>query len=224
MKYDVRSKVLLVILANLTFLFRVEAEKEWVLIFGFLFLLYLAGKGRIAMIYGLHFLVFLLLLAYGGGLEKIGLGSLLLVATAARLMLPALMAGSLLIQTTSAYELIHGLQKWKVPEVILITLSVMLRFFPLIREDYRAIRQNLRLRGLFLERREILLHLGKYGEYVLVPLLASLVRQVESLVVASMTKGLALKQERTETFVSRFRWIDWGICGWILSMLLWIMW
>ena len=49
MKLDVRSKVLLVLFANMAFLFRVSGWLELMIVSGLATLLYFAGKGKIAV-------------------------------------------------------------------------------------------------------------------------------------------------------------------------------
>ena len=49
MKLDVRSKVLLVLFANLAFLFRVSGWLELIIVSGLAMLLYFAEKGKIAV-------------------------------------------------------------------------------------------------------------------------------------------------------------------------------
>ena len=49
MKLDVRSKVLLVLFANMAFLFRVSGWLELMIVSGLAMLLYFAGKGKIAV-------------------------------------------------------------------------------------------------------------------------------------------------------------------------------
>lgn len=49
MKLDVRSKVLLVLFANMAFLFRVSGWLELMIISGLATLLYFTGKGKIAV-------------------------------------------------------------------------------------------------------------------------------------------------------------------------------
>ncbi len=66
---------------------------------------------------------------------------------------PPLLAGHLLLMTTSGYELIHGLRKWHLPEVFLLTLGVMFRFLPAIKQDARTICASLKVRGIFTEER-----------------------------------------------------------------------
>ena len=64
MKLDVRSKVLLVLFANLAFLFRVSGWLELMIVSGLAMLLYFAGKGKIALYSLLAFVLFWTLDAY----------------------------------------------------------------------------------------------------------------------------------------------------------------
>jgi len=64
MKLDVRSKVLLVLFANLAFLFRVSGWLELIIVSGLATLLYFAGKGKIAVYSLLSFVLFWTLDAY----------------------------------------------------------------------------------------------------------------------------------------------------------------
>ena len=64
MKLDVRSKVLLVLFANLAFLFRVSGWLELMIVSGLATLLYFAEKGKIAVYSLLTFVLFWTLDAY----------------------------------------------------------------------------------------------------------------------------------------------------------------
>lgn len=224
MRLDVRSKVLLVLFANLTFLLRVTGWIEAMLILGLAVIIAFAARVKMSLSY---VSIYLLLLAVDtfllDWLPYLPIRMLTAFATAGRFMLPSLMAGSLLLTTSSAYDLIHGLRKWRLPESLLLTLAVLLRFLPAIKEDAKIINRSLRLRGVFLRKRAILLQPVPYFEYMMVPLLMSLMRTVQDLTIASLTKGLALKKGSTEAFTSHFRLLDWSICIWMLGMLAWML-
>ena len=138
-------------------------------------------------------------------------------------MLPTFMAGSLLLTTATAYDLVHGLRKWHLPESFLLTLGVMMRFLPAIPADAKTIHISLRLRGIFLRKRDFIFRPVTYFEYLLVPLLMSLMRTVQALTIASLTKGLALGKRPTETFSSTFNLADWSTCAWMFIMTLWMI-
>lgn len=224
MRLDVRSKILLLLLANLAFLFRISGWIELILFAGLALILCAHGRLRTVTIYLLFFAfcwawdAFLL-----PSLNWSALDFLTTVTTAGRFLLPSFMAASLLLSTSTAYELTHGLRKWHLPESLLLTMAVMLRFLPAIKADAAVIHRSLRLRGIFLRRRDILLRPLAYFEYLMIPLLMSLLRTVQELTMASLTKGLALGRGTTETFASPFRLVDWSVCVWMLGMLAWMI-
>ena len=224
MKLDVRTKVLLLLFANLAFLFRVSGWLELFILLGMALILSASHKvksaGRYLLFFGLCWSIDAFLLPY---LAYPGVRLLTTFATAGRFMLPSFMAASLLLSTSTAYDLVHGLRKWHLPEGLLLTLAVMMRFLPAIRSDAALVNRSLRLRGIFLRKRDILLRPLLYFECLMIPLLMSLLRTVQELTIASLAKGLALKKGVTETFFSRFRLLDWSICAWMLGMTAWMV-
>lgn len=224
MKLDVRTKVLLVCFANLTFLFRVSGWLEVLIVLVLGMLLFLSGHQKMALYQGLLFgLCFILDGLLVDHLDNPFLRTLMTLVTAVRFMLPSILAGSLLLTTSTAYDLVHGLRKWRLPESVLLTFAVMLRFIPAVKSDALIIQRSLKLRGIFLKKRDIFLQPFRYFEYMLVPLLMSLLRTVQDLTIASLTKGLALRGQATQAFSSRFRLLDWSVCLWMGIMIVWII-
>ena len=98
-----------------------------------------------------------------------------------------------------------------------------MQFLPAIPADAKTIHRSLRLRGIFLRKRDFIFRPVTYFEYLLVPLLMSLMRTVQALTIASLTKGLALGKRPTETFSSTFNLADWSTCAWMFIMTLWMI-
>lgn len=221
MTMDVRSKTLLLIFSNVSFLMGISGILEWVLVAGIVFLLSRFRSLKIGFFYLCLFCLFWGLHQYI--VDKLESWNLIFFSVLIFFVyssLPTFMAASLLVGTTSSYELIHGFRKWHISESLLLSFAVMLRFFPLIREDFRDIHQALKMRGLFFYRRDILFHPVKYSEYILVPLLMNIMRRVEELTRASLTKGLVVNGRTSEAFPSKFGWMDWSVCVWIVLMFL----
>ncbi|HEL0664607.1 TPA: energy-coupling factor transporter transmembrane protein EcfT [Streptococcus equi subsp. zooepidemicus] len=225
MRLDVRTKLLLLILANACFFFRIDGWLGMMIIGVLLGILFWLGQGRLAI--GMTLLYALLL-----GLPVLPLHSSLpaylfrllsFAAVAGQLLYPSVLAALIFVKTTTAYELVHGLRKWHVPEVCLLTLAVMLRFLPKIRQEGKVIRQSLKIRGIFLDSWAIVRQPRRYMEYLLVPLLMSLLRSSQDLTIASLTKGLAIKKGASECFVSHLSWKDWGVQIWILATIIYMV-
>ena len=57
------------------------------------------------------------------------------------------MAAKLLIHSPSG-QLICALQKWHCPKVLIVSITVILRFFPTIAEEFRSIKSAMLVRGI----------------------------------------------------------------------------
>ncbi|MGT2933841.1 energy-coupling factor transporter transmembrane component T family protein [Streptococcus catagoni] len=224
MTLDVRTKLLLLVLANLTFLFRITDWLEVMIISVFIVVLYLLGKRKSALNYALAFVLLSIIAELPlEFLPDYLFRVLSLLIVAAKLFLPTCLAATILLRTTSVYELVHGLRKWHFPEMLLLTFAVMMRFLPQIKEEAEVIQQSLKLRGIFLRKRDMIRHPKLYLEYLLVPLLMSLLRSSQELTLSTLTKGLAIKKGATECFRSRLAFTDWGIQLWILISMVYMI-
>lgn len=224
MKLDIRSKILLLFLTNWVLLYHIDGWIYWLEV-GLILLLMtgLYQQWCKASFYTLYFLAatcyfFFLQETSGNGWQVF----LSFVFIGLRQLLPCFMMGGLILTTTSSYELLHGLRKWHLPEPLVLTFGVMLGFLPLLPEQARLIHQALRLRGVFLKKREWLLHPFLYGEYLLIPLLMATLRRTQELTMALMTKGMTSTQKPHEFFTSKWSWLDWGISLWSIGMCLYI--
>lgn len=215
MKLDARTKIILVIFASITYGLRLTILENAVLVLGFSLLFWFSQKKKMAVIWVLFYTGFWLL-SYISFLPA-WLAHVLVVLT---YTWPPLLAGHFLLMTTSSYELVHGLRKWRLPEAFLLTLGVMFRFLPAIKEDARTIRASLQVRGIFLRKRDVICRPLQYLECFLVPLMMSLLRTAQELTVASLTKGLALSGKPTECLQSSWSLLDWSLCLCCVSFLL----
>ena len=106
-----------------------------------------------------------------------------------RFMLP-IVAGKYLIDSTPVGLLMSALEKLKMPASIVITLSVMFRFFPTLSEEYRSIKNAMKMRGIGLNALNVMRRPLMTLEYVMVPLLSSASRIGDELAAAGHTKGV----------------------------------
>lgn len=63
-------------------------------------------------------------------------------------MLPGFVMGYYLISTTTVSEFVAAMERMHVPQKIVIPVSVVFRFFPTVREEYAAIRDAMKMRGI----------------------------------------------------------------------------
>ena len=100
-------------------------------------------------------------------------------------MLPGFIMGYYLIESTTVSEFVAAMERMHVSQKIVIPMSVVFRLFPTIGEEYAAIRDAMKLRGISNFREPV-----KMIEYRVVPLLISLANIGDELSAAALTKGL----------------------------------
>ena len=62
--------------------------------------------------------------------------------------MPCIMMGYFVISTITVSEFVAALEKLHIPQTITIPLSVMFRFFPTVLEEFNAINDAMRMRGI----------------------------------------------------------------------------
>ncbi len=107
--------------------------------------------------------------------------------------LPALITAWYVVRTTKIDEFMSAMQKMHVPDGIAISLAVVMRFFPTIKEEYASICDAMKMRGISLAGGNIM----KMLEYRLIPLLFSCVNIGDELSAAAITRGLGGEVKRT---------------------------
>ena len=106
-------------------------------------------------------------------------------------LLPGMSMFCLLILTTTVSEFVAAMDRLHISKKISVPVSVMFRFIPTIREEYKAIRDAMRLRDLSWRNPMEML------EYRMVPLLTGLVTIGNELSTSALTRGLDSPQRRT---------------------------
>ena len=84
------------------------------------------------------------------------------------------------------------MERVRLPQRVIIPFAVVFRFFPTVLEEYRSIRDAMRLRGVGWRSGPVAL-----VEYRLVPLVAGMVKIGDELSAASVTRGLGGEAVRT---------------------------
>lgn len=107
--------------------------------------------------------------------------------------MPAMITAWYVVKTTKINEFVSAMQKMHMPDGITISLAVVMRFFPTIKEEYMAICDAMKMRGIVLGQGSI----SKMVEYRMIPLLFSCVNIGDELSAAAITRGLGGKVKRT---------------------------
>lgn len=119
--------------------------------------------------------------------------------------LPCMITAWYVVRTTKISEFMSAMQKMHMPDGISISLAVVMRFFPTIKEEYSAINDAMRMRGIALGGGNA----AKMIEYRMIPLLFSCVNIGDELSAAAITRGLGGNVRRTSVEELRLRASDW---------------
>lgn len=206
---DIRTKVLLLLFANYLLFKRVFNIYEWIIIIFISILFLLAKRIKKACIY---FCIFVVLFLIEQHLIKIQYANFSaffsMLSIGGRLLFTCFYSGSYLFTTTKTGEMLSGLRKWKIPMALLLVIIVMQRFIPLVKQNYIHIKNSLLLKGEFLKFYHIIFHPIKYYEKITIPLLLSLARAGNELVVATTTKGIILGKQTTNYLDIKLQLLD----------------
>ncbi len=140
--------------------------------------------------------------------------SVTMLLTALMFTRPYLIAGFMgyyFICATSPSLLIAGMNRLRVPQMVIIPLAVMLRFFPVIWEEQQAIRGAMRMRGLP-GRGGVLLHPWRTLEYILIPLIGAAIRSGEAMSASALSRGLGNPVTPSSIVPLRFGGADLLLC------------
>ncbi|PID85715.1 MAG: cobalt ABC transporter permease [Chloroflexi bacterium] len=126
----------------------------------------------------------------------------LTIVVAMKLFLLPLLAGKFLIDTSDVSSLIVSFEKMRFPEVMIIPMAVMFRYFPAFKDDRKNIKMAMRMRGITFKNPI------RYLEYVSVPLLISATNIADDISKAAETKCIADPCEKTRYFEVKFSLTD----------------
>lgn len=205
-KFDLRTKLMLILVVNLFLLLSHSLIFELVLVFGCLLLITIDGQAKSAF----HFLiVFLIMLGIDQLLTPYISGFFFtlvsFITVALRKFLPCFILGKWILTKTEVSEFVAVMWKLRLPQTAIIPLSVVFRYFPTIKEEWASIRAAMKMRGIHVSL-----------EHIMVPLLMSAVNVSEELSAAALCRGLDSPEPHTSLVQVRFRFSDvlvWCITG-----------
>ena len=205
--FDPRSKLLVLVLINVIAFTSRDIGTEWLCIGAVAVLLALTGCWR-QLFRGLLAYAVCLAAMYLSGLTDNFLTALIgMLVVFFRKMMPIVFFASGFMATTKVGDLISALQSLRVPKVIVIPLTVTLRFFPTLKEEFAYIRDAARLRGLRFNM-----------ERILIPMMLRCANIAEELSAASVTRGIERAGKRTSMRVLRLKLRDFALISVFLAL------
>lgn len=110
--------------------------------------------------------------------------------------LPIILMGRFVLRTTHMDDLMVSLQRLKLPQAVIIPLTVLFRYVPTLGIEYRMIRSTMEIRGICDTFWKKLLHPIQTVEYILVPLLMRCLKVSDELAASGTTRGLERIEKR----------------------------
>ena len=124
------------------------------------------------------------------------------------------------ISTTRISEFMAAMNRMHAPQGLSISIAVMMRFFPTLAEEYRSIRDAMKMRGVQFGGGKV----TKMVTYRLIPLLFSSISIGDELSAAAITRGLGAPVKRTNVCEIGFHIHDFLIIMVMSSMTVLYVW
>ena len=132
-------------------------------------------------------------------------GIVYMFAVYVRKLIPCLLLGLLLIRTTKVSTFLAAISRLHLPKGFTIALSIALRYFPTMTEEWGFIKDAMSLRGISFSKVGLLMHPVKIMEYVYVPMLVSASKISDEITQAAITRGIDHVGRRSSLETVEFR-------------------
>lgn len=206
---DPRTKGVLLILCILSAALSPSLEYNCLLVALIMATALLFGKVRYALAGAAGYFAVCLLTKAVTGMEQGTLQTMLLAAFGLfHKVYPCGMLSGVLLSTTKVSEFLCAMGRIHAPRTLTVSLAVMLRYLPSIREDWQYIRDAMRLRDVSPSLSGLILHPVRTVECVYVPLLMAASRAADELSIAAVTRGIENPGPRTCLVRIRLRATD----------------
>ena len=101
------------------------------------------------------------------------------------------------IVTGNSGELMSSLQKLRIPKSIIVMICIMIRFFPVLSKESIYIRNGMKARGVFSNRKDYIRHSFLAYECFMVPLIIRCIKLSDELGATAELRGLNADKSRT---------------------------
>lgn len=206
---DPRTKLLILAITSVSVFLNESMLIEGAFIFIPFLLLLQAKHIRLAFKSGAAFIILLTLpMLLVPHLPVTAGGILYMFAVYIRKLIPCFMLGSLLIRTTKVSTFLAAISRLHLPKGFTIALSITLRYFPTMTEEWGFIKDAMSLRGISASPAGLLFHPVRTMEYVYVPMLVSASKISDEITQAAITRGIDHLERRSCLENIRFRMRD----------------
>ena len=130
------------------------------------------------------------------------------------------MLAGIVLSTTKVNEFLSAMNRVHAPKKLVIPLAVMLRYIPTIQEDWRYIKDAMRMRDVSPSLGGFLSHPGMTVECIYVPLMMTASKAADELSIASVTRGIENPNPRTCLVQIKCGIADWMIMAVAVAFLI----
>ena len=173
----------------------------------------LCGKRRSALIGIAGYALLYALTVWAAGMTGTLKTTLLAAFGLFHKVYPCGMAGGLLISSTKVNEFMSALHRLRVPKKVIIPLAVMLRYVPAIMEDWRYIKDAMRMRDVSPTLVGFIRQPVMTVECIYIPLLTAASKTADELSIAAVARGIENPEPRTCLVRIQFRPADFIIAS-----------
>ena len=114
-----------------------------------------------------------------------------------RRLFPCAMLGGVIIGTTRVNEFMAAMNRLHISKKIVIPIAIMFRYFPMIKEEWNAIKDAMKMRGISPSIIGFIKHPAIIIECIYVPILMSASKISDELTTAAITRGIENPKRRT---------------------------
>lgn len=179
-------------------------------------ILLLAGRAGKILAYAVYYLIFFSIGWVGVRLLDIGaafsVSSMLssIGVVGRKVLIP--LSFSMALAKAPTGSLMAALMAMHFPKAAGIAVAVLLRFFPTIAGEYKAIRASQRFRGIGVGVLHTLAHLPSTAEYILIPLIFRTMKVAEELSASMTVRGVRFSGQTISYRPVHFTWKDLALC------------
>lgn len=209
LKIDPRTKIILMILGNVAIFLAFSIQIKISLIIFYLIFGFLCGAYKSPIKISLGYFG-LILVEYLGGKYLSGTLALMLITFSqfVKMILPCALLASIMISTTKVSEFMGALNKMRVSKKVIIPLIVMIRYFPVVFEDWKNIKDSMRMRDVSPTFLGFLKNPSDTIECIYVPMLMSASKVSDELSAAAITRGIENPNPRTCMVKMKMKFCD----------------
>ncbi|MHB9940454.1 cobalt transporter [Clostridium sporogenes] len=209
LKIDPRTKIILMILGNVAIFLAFSIQIKISLIIFYLIFGFLCGAYKSPIKISLGYFG-LILVEYLGGKYLSGTLALMIITFSQfiKMILPCALLASIMISTTKVSEFMGALNKMRVSKKVIIPLTVMIRYFPVVFEDWKNIKDSMRMRDVSPTFLGFLKNPSDTIECIYVPMLMSASKVSDELSAAAITRGIENPNPRTCMVKMKMKFCD----------------